>query len=449
MLRRHQRTLQRDPHINPYADSLLDGQAWRTEQHRYGLKIFTLPSCSSAVVLYGPEIAVINSPEFQRLAGIKQLGTSHVVYRGAVHTRFEHSIGTLHAADKIVQAARRNPATEDSIIDYYGHRLARLGALLHDITHVPFGHTLEDEFGLLARHDENAARFGAFFLRRGSRLRNILIDAMGPGEYDLLLDVLRAHKEEEIRMLVPYEYVADIIGNTVSADLLDYVRRDLEACGMGVAIGDRFLDYFTVTSQDEPVPAHRRRMALRLDKRGMPRPDVESEVVKLLGFRYELAERIYFHHSKNAASVMIGRAVQCLGLASGRPLEPDGELGTWDSRKDRNFHWLSDELLLRVLAEPSTARGLRITLPAVPKKQQRIARELAQAVLARQLHKVVYLAVWDDLEHRVETLFVRYGLPHQRGELEDRLAALAGLQPGQVLLHLPRPKMMSKDADVG
>ena len=46
----------------------------------------------------------------------------------------------------------------------------------------------------------------------------------------------------------------------------------------------------------------------------MPRPDVESEVVKLLSYRYELAERVYFHHAKNAASVMIGRAFQELGL---------------------------------------------------------------------------------------------------------------------------------------
>ena len=56
------------------------------------VKVFTLP-VSGSVVLAGPEIDVVDSPEFQRLAGLKQLGTSYLVFRGALHTRYEHSLG--------------------------------------------------------------------------------------------------------------------------------------------------------------------------------------------------------------------------------------------------------------------------------------------------------------------------------------------------------------------
>jgi hypothetical protein len=384
------------------------------------------------------------------LAGIKQLGSSYVVYRGAIHTRFEHSLGTLHAAEKMVQAARRNPASDLSpreTIPIAAHRLVRLGALLHDVTHIPFGHTLEDEFGLLRRHDTNLYRFRAFFEREKSQLRQVLIRAIGEAEYRTLLAVLRAHEEREIQKL-EYPFVADIIGNTVCADLLDYVRRDLEACGMSASVGERFLDYLTVTSQNEPLSKHRRRMALHLDKRGMPRPDVESEVVKLLAFRYELAERVYFHHSKNAASVMIGRAVQSLQLASGPAPSPDGGQTKWEMKQDKRFHWLTDEMLLRLLIDPRVASGLRIQLPRATRKEKRLARELAEAVLDRRLYKLIFLAVWDDLEHRIENVFEHYGLPDQRAALEDRLAADADLNPGEVLVHLPRSKMMSKPADV-
>jgi len=107
-------------------------------------KTFTLP-VSGSVVLWGPEIDVVASREFQRLGGIRQLGTSYVVFRGAVHTRFEHSIGSLHEAERMVYSINSNPYGVTTV-DGTGRRLARLGSLLHDITHVPLGHTLEDEF---------------------------------------------------------------------------------------------------------------------------------------------------------------------------------------------------------------------------------------------------------------------------------------------------------------
>ena len=88
----------------------------------------------------GPlEVELMDTPEFQRLRGIKQLGTAYLVFPSAVHTRFEHSLGTSWMAHRILQSVRRNQdvSTEDET-------LIRVAALLHDITHIPFGHTLED-----------------------------------------------------------------------------------------------------------------------------------------------------------------------------------------------------------------------------------------------------------------------------------------------------------------
>lgn len=396
-------------------------------------KTFTLP-VSGSIVLYGPEIDIVRTREFQRLSGIKQLGTSYVVFRGALHTRFEHSVGALHQAEKMISAIRTNPR-DPYVVEPEAHRLARLGALLHDLPHVPFGHTLEDEFHLLVRHDKNTSRIGT--LLTDSEIGQVLKGALGDDEFGELCRVLAAKKDEEFAAL-RYPFVGDIVGNTVCADLLDYVVRDLVACGMPAALGDRFLDYLTVTGDGEAGAMDRRRLVLNLDKRGMPRPDVESEVVKLLAYRYELAERVYFHHAKNAASVMIGRAVQEAGLALG-PETPE-EL-------DANFHWLSDEMLLQALADPAIEGALALKSRDVGNRQ--LAAGLARRVLDRDLFKIAYLAVHDDVADGVPRICEQYGeSPAGRIALEDRFAFAAGLPAGAVLVHVPRRKMMTKDADV-
>src|SRR5215216_6722061 len=85
------------------------------------------------------EVELIDTPEFQRLRGIKQLGTAYLVFPSAVHTRFEHSLGTSWMAHRLVESIRRTRSV--SLDD---ELLIRVAALLHDIMHIPFGHTLED-----------------------------------------------------------------------------------------------------------------------------------------------------------------------------------------------------------------------------------------------------------------------------------------------------------------
>lgn len=394
--------------------------------------------CTGAVYLYGPELDIVDSPEFQRLQGIKQLGTSYFVFRGAVHTRFEHSLGTLQMAERIIQAVNGN-SKEGPKIDQKGRRVARLAALLHDLPHVPFGHTLEDEFGLLDRHDENQSRLRA--LLGSGRIDEVLEQQISADEKKLLQDVLGFNLEPGdgdkdavlAERLGEYAYVADIVANTVCADALDYIVRDLSACGLPVALGDRFLDFFDISPGDAPITANQNRMALRLDKRGMPRPDVESEIIKLLTYRYELAERVFFHHAKNAASVMIGEAVRLLEL----------------HRRDENFHYLSDETLLAVLAHPKSGSALGLKMPKVEPAARDIAAELGQLVQRRRFYKLAYLGVADDdTERRAGDLYERWGDVDGRVALQEELAARAGIAPSRVLVHLPTPKMMAKLARV-
>jgi HD superfamily phosphohydrolase len=390
-------------------------------------KTFTLP-VSGAVRLWGPEVGVIGERAFQRLAGIKQLGTAYLAFRGAVHTRFEHSLGTLHEAARLIEAVNRNPLSP-AIIGPEEERLIRMGALLHDITHIPFGHTLEDEFGLYPRHDDNEARRVRLLDESdlGKRLRSQL-GRDGWKEFRALLDAVGS---EGGAAALSWPFAADIIGNTVCADMLDYVPRDLNACGMPVQIGDRFLDYFAISSETGLRTIDRRRMALNLEKRGMPRPDVESEVVKLLTYRYELVERVYFHHAKNSASVMLARAVQEAGFV-----------------EDHSFDKLSDDSLLLALHDPSVARALHVRRRRRSAEERAVASELADRIAFRDLYKIAYMGVYDDLTDRVDELSSVYRNPDARLEIENELARMAGLRPGHVLVHVPPARMLLKLAEV-
>src|SRR5881398_3523776 len=148
------------------------------------------------------EVELIDTPEFQRLRGIKQLGTAYLVFPSAVHTRFEHSLGTSWMAHRILEKVRRV-----GTISPDDETLIRVSALLHDITHIPFGHTLEDERRVLPRHDKDEERVN-YFLRE-SAIGRIL---KREGLQDEVINTIRGNDT----------YPSDIVGGAISADLLDY-----------------------------------------------------------------------------------------------------------------------------------------------------------------------------------------------------------------------------------
>src|SRR5437899_9145497 len=175
----------------------------------------------------GPlEVELMDTPEFQRLRGIKQLGTAYLVFPSAVHTRFEHSLGTSWMAHRMVEAIRlRQVISPDDI------RLIRVAALLHDITHIPFGHTLEDERRVLPRHDRDEERV-EYFLRQSTAGRILKREGM---------------QEEVIAAINGVDtFAADIVGGAISADLLDYLRRDTYFCGLSQNYDVRIFESFIV-----------------------------------------------------------------------------------------------------------------------------------------------------------------------------------------------------------
>lgn len=96
------------------------------------------------IALNDGETAIVDSPEFQRLRAIKQLGFADVSFPGATHTRFLHSLGVCHLAGEAFEKIFRAFPFSSPSIRHRFRQVFRLGALLHDIGHGPLSHTTEE-----------------------------------------------------------------------------------------------------------------------------------------------------------------------------------------------------------------------------------------------------------------------------------------------------------------
>src|SRR2546429_6829279 len=199
------------------------------------------------------ETRVIDVEEFQRLRWVLQLGTAMYVYPTATHTRFEHSLGTLEAAERIVRGCNDNRDRYDSIlIEAYAHLLVRLAALVHDYAQMPHGHAFQDEGHLfevewrcrpvadrLLGPDGTVARKILEVLKDRFRSRNVASDPHRVTQQiveDLRWILSNGGTDGGAKVDPPegreyLTYCADIVGNTLCADLIDYLLRDFEEIG--------------------------------------------------------------------------------------------------------------------------------------------------------------------------------------------------------------------------
>ncbi len=346
------------------------------------------------------EVAVLDTPPMQRLRGIRQLGAAYLVYPAAQHSRFEHSIGTCHMARRLMAAIEERGEVEFSPTE---RSAVCLAALVHDVTHVPFGHTFEDERSLLARHDEDQARYRHFLEsgRLGQRL-----ESTKAGRLAKKLVAPESDLDRERR------YLRDIVDGTICADLLDYLKRDNYFCGLRQEFDERVFRYFTV---------HGGRLALDMVQDGLFRRDALSEITNLLRIRYVLSERVYYHHAKIAAGAMISKLVE-LARAAGM--------------EQQELYGLTDDSLIHYIRHTYGGRD------GIP--------DVVDALRDRRLYKRCYLLTRGVGEHKVEELVTDYhgNRNGARTAAERRIAAELGLPEHAVAIYCAPAEMALKEAEV-
>ena len=394
---------------------------------------------------------IIDTLIFQNLRRRMQLGPTCLVYPGATHTRFEHSIGTLYMAAKLVDICNRNyekyPRSNLIKIAPYQRLIIRLVALLHDVTHIPFGHTLEREGNLFSKHEWKDDIRANEVLGEGAPVHKAVVDTLKLFDFSeeqikkLIDDVYDILTYDGESMNLEYPFIYDIVGNTLCADLLDYSIRDMYYCGLAERFGDRFLNYLAVlplakkgTNTDEefvvkPISEGGKSRLVLLSYRyerdrqdpKSTRPvfklDVLSEAIDLLRKRYSLAEKVYFHRTKIDASAMVISAVESAGL-----------------KPDELFKF-SDEQLLFKLCESNNKR----------------ARHIANNYMRRNLYKPIYRIEYkekseydEDSRKLWEQIYVEYRKPEKRSKVERQIEEEMGLNPGSIVIYCPESGMNTK-----
>jgi len=376
------------------------------------------------------EMRVLHTPEFTRLHGCRQLGITHLIYPAAKHSRFEHVLGVLHIASRIADAWEKRGLF---FVGQNGPRLRailRFSALLHDMGHVPFGHTLEDEMPIIQKHDRPSQ--GKDKSRMDIAVRAVL-QGSGNAEFiEPVLQVLKAIAESKdddglyalvaSKTIEPdYLVLADIIGNTICADLLDYIKRDHLMTGIRATYDDRIFRYLGVgehrhlemdPGSGKRVEARYKRVVINLVKNGRVRNDALADLLDILKLRYNLSDKVLFHPKKCAADAMLIKAITELGLT------------------EENLMDLSDDGLLDRYRDNQLIGMLR-------------RRELFKPVFSCGPEHVSSYDRDRDTEELVNEVHSNTSL---RTEIERQVEGELGLRPDQasVLIFCPRMKMTFK-----
>jgi HD superfamily phosphohydrolase len=167
-------------------------------------------------------LEIIDTPEFQRLRYLKQLGLVNYVFYGATHTRFEHSIGVCYLSGKWVKhLQKRHP--EFGITDK-DIKIIQLSGLVHDIAHGPFSHTFERFIRLSGNsnyhHEEMSIKIFKYVANKLGLETDIIESVCNI--------ILGKHSDNE-KYLGHKAFLGNIVNNTLNgldADKLDYFTRD-------------------------------------------------------------------------------------------------------------------------------------------------------------------------------------------------------------------------------
>lgn len=233
---------------------------------------------------------IIDSTVFQRLRNIRQLAMANLVYPGALHTRFDHSIGVMHISSKIAKSVGID---DDEIL-----QAIRFAALLHDIGHGPFSHVSEQ---ILSKYCDK---------------KKVLVEEEEEIHESITCDIIRTNKEleavisekvrEKIIDLISSENqeakVKSIITGPLDADKLDYLLRDSYYCGVkyGIYDIDRLLN--TIESIEQG-----------LDQIIVIREGGIFAVEQFVICKYHMSSQVYRHKIRVVTDEMLVRGLE-LGI---------------------------------------------------------------------------------------------------------------------------------------
>lgn len=327
------------------------------------------------VYLSEVERDVIDTYVFQRLRRIRQLAGAHLTYPAAQHSRFEHSLGTMHIAGLAANVLlNKGYISEDKI------QLLRLAALLHDIGHGPFSHLFEEV--VAERSNVTHEDIGRKIIQQ-TEIKDIL------ARHGFNAKPVSELSFGESKMT----FLNEIIAGGLSADLMDYLQRDSYFTGAeyGKIDAERIISSFETYNN-----------RLALDKAAL----YSFEAMMIA--RYEMFKAVYFHKTVRSAEVMMLRSM----------VLADEELHLTDATLENYLELTDDATMVRLIALQSKDEHLKI------------AAKLARDYRDRRLLKCVF----EKILHKSDSIVRKVFSKRMLRSMTDEIANSAGVDPNHVYI---------------
>ncbi|XP_022725971.1 deoxynucleoside triphosphate triphosphohydrolase SAMHD1 homolog isoform X1 [Durio zibethinus] len=302
----------------------------------------------------------VDTEQFQRLRDLKQLGLCHMVYPGAVHSRFEHSLGVYRLASEAVHTIKAHQGSEINI-EHNDIKTVKLAGLLHDVGHGPFSHLFEREFlprvlkGSKWSHEEMSVKMIDYIVDA----HHIEIDAeiLKNVKEMVLASSANASQKTSSEKRFLYDIVANGRNGT-DVDKFDYIVRDSRACGLGCNLQfQRLMETMRVMGDEI---CYRAKEYLTIHN--------------LFVTRADLHRTVYTHAKVKAIELMV---VDALTLAN-------GELSISETIHEPAKFWKLDDSILRQIETSD-------------KQELKEARDLILSIRRRDLYQVPFDNKWKQI----------------------------------------------------
>lgn len=287
------------------------------------------------------EARIIDSAPFQRLRHIKQLSTTYMVYHGAEHTRFGHSLGVMHLTSRVFDSIiSKNPHLFDKPTTAYYRQILRIVGLTHDVGHAPFSHGSEDLFPDGMEHEDYTKKiiFETEIREHIERIGEHFQDEHGDG-FPITPEVIwlayTGANPVDPLYRSDFQFLKSLMDGELDCDKMDYLLRDSHYCGVQYGTYDlrRLIDSFTVYQDDENSSP---RLAILSD-------GVQA-VEEFILARYFMFIQVYYHKTRRFLDF---RLLECM-----KALLPEG---VYPKDVDEYLAWDDDRVMEGALASESPA----------------------------------------------------------------------------------------------